>query len=116
MTLDGIKGRFGAEGERANTMSHPPIIRSGQFKVDNGNLPVGQVLMRDENSLLVPYTGAEGEVMVGVLDYPIDTRTDGVGEYIVHGTVKERLLTKGEGKVLDSTDLFKLYEIGIYPE
>ncbi len=115
MVMDAVKSRFGAEGERAHTISHPPIIKAGKFKPDIGILPAGQVLQRVAG-LLEQFTGAEGEDMVGVLDAPLDTSTDEVGEYIVHGTVKDRLLTKGDGTALDSVDIFKLYEIGIYPE
>jgi len=115
MVMDGVKGRFEAGGERAHTTSHPPIIKAGKFKPNIGVLPAGQVLQRVAN-LLEQFTGAEGEVMVGVLDAPLDTSTDEVGEYVVHGTVKDRLLTKDNGTALDAAELIKLYEIGIYPE
>ena len=116
MVMDGVKSRFKVEGERAHTQSHPPIILTGKFKNGNGELSAGQVLMRDAEKLLVPYAGGEGEMMVGVLDYPIDTAAETVGGYIVHGTVKDRLLTKGESTALDVADIYKLYELGIYPE
>ncbi|WP_321402697.1 hypothetical protein [Maridesulfovibrio sp.] len=115
MVMDGVKGRFEAGGERAHTTSHPPIIKAGKFKPNIGELPAGQVLQRVAN-LLEPFTGAEGEIMIGVLDAPLDTASETVGEYVVHGTVKDRLLTKDNGTALDTADHFKLYEIGIYPE
>lgn len=116
MVMDAVIGRFSAGGERAHTESHPPIINSGKFKLGNGELPIGQVLMRDAELLLVPYTGAIDEVMVGVLDNSIDTTTEDVGSYLAHGTVKTRLLTKGNGVALDPAELLELHTIGIYPE
>lgn len=115
MVMDGVKGRFEAGGERAHTTSHPPVIKAGKFKAGIGELPAGQVLQRVAG-LLEQFTGADGEIMAGVLDGPLDTSSETVGEYVVHGTVKDRLLTKGDGTALDAADLFKLYEIGIYPE
>lgn len=116
MGIDGVVNSFTAGTERAHTESHPPVIKNGKFKTGNGVLPTGQLLMRDANKLLVPYTGAVDEVMVGVLDAEINTAVDEIGEYVVHGTVKALLLSKGNGAELTTEDMFDLYKIGIFAE
>ncbi|MFW5487094.1 MAG: hypothetical protein ACNI3A_01510 [Desulfovibrio sp.] len=116
MGIDGVVNSFTAGADRAHTESHPPVIRIGKLKTGNGVLPTGQLLVRDANNLLVPYTGAENEVMVGVLDIGIDTAVHEIGEYVIHGTVKARLLSKDNGSELTTEDIFALYKIGIFAE
>lgn len=118
MTITGKIGSISMEGERAHTAHHPPILQNRAVKAANGVYPAGLIASEDANGDLVPYTGAEtgvGSVPVCVIDEPVDTATETSVQVLVHGTVKESLLTKdAAADPAEAADIRKLMNIGIY--
>jgi hypothetical protein len=116
MTISGNRGSFGVAEERAHTDHHPVIIGNGQVLADNGEYPIGLIVKRDENDLLVPYTGpADTDLPAGVIDEPCDTAEDGSAMVILHGTVRGGLLKIGTaGDPATADDIRKLATIGIF--
>lgn len=63
MTIDGKLGTASYGGERARGHGHAPVILSGKVKADQGTLPVGLIVTKDANALLVPYAEVADEVL-----------------------------------------------------
>lgn len=112
--INGKIGSFSIEVKRAHTVDHPPILRAGLVKADNGTYPAGLIVMRNADGELVPFTDAETDTPVGVVDEQIDTAEESACMYLVHGTVLATLLKKGEGLAAELDDQRKLETIGIY--
>lgn len=137
MANEGYLGKHTLSGERAATGDHPavlhhlPLSASAKAAV----IPVGTVMKRVD----VTETTGEGESggakVVGAAWEPllstdaatvlpvavVDTPCDPTGENgessalcVVHGGVKNRVLTTGDGKALTDVRIAQLSEHGIY--
>lgn len=114
MTMDGKIGEVSRNEERARGAGHDPVILAGKVKVDQGTLPVGLILSRDENDELVSYVEADG--VAGVLDEAVDTTRSGSALYVAHGSVKLDVLKANvAGDAPDAALLARVQAAGIYP-
>ena len=115
MTISGNRGSVSAGGDRAHTAHHPPILGNAAVLADNGEYPIGLIVMEDGNGLLVPYTTAETDTPAGVVDEPVDTATESSAPVLRHGTVRLDLLKVGAaGDAAAEADIKKLATVGIF--
>lgn len=138
MANEGYLGKHTLSGERAATGDHPavlhhlPLSASAKAAV----IPVGTVMKRvdvtentgEGESAVTKVVGAAWEPLlstdaatvlpVAVVDTPCDpTGENGESSAlcVVHGGVKNRVLTTGDGKALTDVRIAQLVEHGIYP-
>lgn len=138
MANEGYLGKHTLSGERAATGDHPAVLHHLPLsaKAKAAVISVGTVMKRVD----VTETTGEGEnavtKVVGAAWEPllstdaatvlpvavVDTPCDPTGENgessalcVVHGGVKYRVLTTGDGKALTDIQTAQLVEHGIYP-
>lgn len=115
MAIDGKIGSLSYDDKKVRGSGHPPVLRTGKVKADNGAYPMGMIASKDTNGDIVPYDVAE--TFYGVLDEACDTATTGAANAIVHGSVlQEELKANIAGDAPDATLLEVLFSNGIYPE
>ena len=125
MANEGFLGKHSIGGERAATGDHQvvlhylPLSEGAKAKA----IPVGTVLKRvdgeDGAAVWEPLlSGDEATVIpAAVVDSPCDPTGDSAETSalcVVHGGVKARLLTTGDGKALTDLQIALLMERGIF--
>ena len=63
MTISTKIGTISYDDERARGHGHDPVILTGAVTADQGELPVGLILTKDESDEFVPYQEVEDEVL-----------------------------------------------------
>jgi len=63
MAINGVIGSFSRNDERARGGGHPPVILSGAVKASDGDYPVGLILTRNSDGVLVPYEAVVAEAV-----------------------------------------------------
>ncbi|HJA79951.1 MAG TPA: hypothetical protein H9784_10380 [Candidatus Desulfovibrio intestinavium] len=131
---EGFLGKHTLSGERAATGDHPVVLHHLPLsaKAKAAVIPVGTVMKRvdikgeeDESDTVVDVawepllsTDAATALPVAVVDTPCDPTGEN-GETsalcVVHGGVKNRLLTTGDSKALTAVQMAQLVEHGIFP-
>jgi len=114
MTITGKIGEVSRNEERARGAGHDPVILAGKVKVNQGTLPVGLVLSRDDSKEFIPYEEARG--VDGILDEDVDTTSNGSALYVAHGSVKlDVLKADTSGTAPDADLLVAIQAASIYP-
>ena len=120
---EGFLGKHTLSGERAATGDHPVVLHHLPLseKAKTAAIPVGD---DDESDTVVGAawepllsTDAATVLPVAVVDTPCDpTGENGESSAlcVVHGGVKNRVLTTGDGKALTDVRIAQLSEHGIY--
>ena len=128
---EGYLGKHTLSGERAATGDHPVVLHHLPLsaKAKTAAIPVGTVMKRvdvmgddDESDTVVGAawepllsTDAATVLPVAVVDTPCDpTGGETSALCVVHGGVKNRVLTTGDGKALTDVRIAQLSEHGIY--
>ena len=130
---EGYLGKHTLSGERAATGDHPVVLHHLPLsaKAKTAAIPVGTVMKRvdvmgddDESDTVVgaawePLLSTDSATVLPVA--VVDTLCDPTGENgessalcVVHGGVKYRVLTTGDGKALTDVQIAQLSEHGIY--
>lgn len=134
MANEGYLSKYVFSGERAGTGDHPVVLhhRPLSAKAKSAALPVGTVMKRvdvmGDNEQSGTVVGAAWEPLLStdaatvIPVAVVDTPCDPTGEHgessalcVVHGGVKHRVLTTGDGKALTDIQTAQLVEHGIYP-
>jgi len=115
MPINGKIHSYSYDDERAGIKGHGPVLVTAAFAADQGVLPVGLILAKDESGDLVPQ--AADAVPVAVLDEILDTAQATAGVVVIHGTVRRDVLKVGavDPAAPDATLLAVLQAAGIYP-
>lgn len=114
MTISGKIGEISRNEERARGAGHDPVILAGKVKADQGTLPVGLVVSRNDAGEFIPHEAARG--VDGILDEAVDTTVNGSALYIAHGSVRLDVLKADTGGTApDAALLAAIQAAGIYP-
>ncbi len=96
--------------------THPPIIKNGDIKANQGTLARGLVVALDADSKYVPYDPAGLAPLnapKGILTEEVDTTKETAGPVLKHGTAVWANVLVGAGAPA-AADIAKLNAIGIY--
>lgn len=96
MTIEGKIGSVTYDDERARGHGHDPVILTGVVQADQGELPVGLILTRDDSEELVPYQAVADEVL----------GTGDGGTATFSGTLTNLKVEPGTVVVTDGVEIF----------
>jgi len=116
MAFDAVLGKQTFSERQVIDGTHPAVVVSMKVKANQGELPGGTIVAKDQNGEIVPYdpTGnAPVNEPIGVIVYTVDTSKETIAPVLRHGTVVKRaLLVKGNAP--SEADLIKLEKLGIF--
>lgn len=97
MVYDAKLGMHTFEAKQVVDATHPAVVLSMKVKANQGELPIGLIVTKDDNGELIPFERGSTKEPVGVLTNTVDTSKETVASVLVHGTVVAKaLLVKQE--------------------
>jgi len=111
MTLDGKIGSLSSRVVQVVDHGHPPVIRTGLIKQNQGQWEPGTILTRDAGEL-APWDGTGDPV--GVLIDHCDSTSQASANYLRHGQVVQAVLKKADGSAPTETEILSLDKATIF--
>lgn len=109
--FDGKVGSFSSRVVQVVDHGHPPVIRTGLIKQNQGLWEPGTILTREAGELS-PWEGTGDPV--GVLVDHCDSTGQASANYLAHGQAVLAVLKKADGSAPTETEILSLAEAGIF--